>query len=100
MLEKTRRLLHGQGITMEVTPAALDALLDRGWDPTFGARPLRREIQRSLEAPLSESLIAGTLPEKSRVRVDFQDGSFRFEPQVAEAEGPGPEAPPQQPAVH
>ena len=97
MLEKTRRMLHGQGIEMEVSDAAIDALLDRGWDPTFGARPLRREIQRSLEAPLAEQLIAGTITEKSRVRVDFRDGTFQFEEVGRAAEERPYEAPP---AVH
>jgi len=96
MLEKTRRMLHGQGITLDVRPAALDALIDRGWDPTYGARPLRREIQRSLEGPLAESLIAGRLHENSRVVADFRDGEFRFE----EAEAPaGERRPPEEPAA-
>ncbi|NOK03244.1 MULTISPECIES: ATP-dependent Clp protease ATP-binding subunit [Myxococcus] len=93
MLEKTRRLLHGQGIELEVTPAALEALVDKGWDPTFGARPLRREIQRAIEAPLAEKLISGDIHENSRVRADFKDGKFRFdEVEAAEAEGAQAEA--------
>ncbi|WPB72931.1 ATP-dependent Clp protease ATP-binding subunit [Archangium violaceum] len=79
MLERTRRLLHGQAIQMEVTPAGIDALLERGWDPTYGARPMRREIQRSIEGPISESLISGKLRENSQVRVDFREGEFKFE---------------------
>ncbi|GMU01560.1 AAA family ATPase [Corallococcus caeni] len=98
MLEKTRRLLHGQDIQMEATPAAIDALLERGWDPGYGARPLRREIQRAIEGPISESLISGTLQEGNRVRVDFRDGEFRFEPVEAREERPAAEKQP--PAVH
>ncbi len=95
MLEKTRRLLHGQGISLELTPAALEALVDKGWDPTFGARPLRREIQRAIEAPLAESLISGDIHENSRVRADFEGGKFRFnevEAPEAEAEQPASSA--------
>ncbi len=97
MLEKTRRLLHGQGIDLEMTPAALEALVDKGWDPTFGARPLRREIQRAIEAPLAESLISGSIRENSRVRADFKDGKFHFE----EAQAPESEEAQAEPtAVH
>jgi ATP-dependent Clp protease ATP-binding subunit ClpC len=101
MLERTRRLLHGQAIQMEVTPAGIDALLERGWDPSYGARPMRREIQRSIEGPISESLISGKLRENSRVRVDFRDGEFKFEEvEAVEERAERPAAEEQPAAVH
>ncbi len=104
MLEKTRRRLHGQGVTLEMTEAGIDAILEAGYDAAFGARPLRREIQRRVEAPLSEKLIGGEVSEGAKVTVDFHDGRFDFqiEPgksprELALAPEPAEGAPP---AVH
>jgi ATP-dependent Clp protease ATP-binding subunit ClpC len=57
MIARTQKQLEGQGIGIELTPAAKDVLADRGYDPTMGARPLRRAIQRLIEDPLSERLL-------------------------------------------
>ena len=59
LLEQTRRRLHAQGVNLEVTEAALDWLADRGFQPEFGARPLRRTIQRELDDELAELLLSG-----------------------------------------
>jgi ATP-dependent Clp protease ATP-binding subunit ClpC len=101
MMEKTRRRLHGQGVTLEITEAGIDAILEAGYDAAFGARPLRREIQRRIEAPLSEKLIGGEVSEGAKVTVDFRDGRFDF--QVEPGKSPrelafAPEGEP--PAVH
>ncbi len=78
MLDSTRRKLHGQNVTLEVSDAAKDELARRGFDPKFGARPLRRVIQRELETELSRMLLRGGLREGERIRVDFADGKFSF----------------------
>jgi ATP-dependent Clp protease ATP-binding subunit ClpC len=57
MIARTQKQLEGQGIGIELTPAAKMHLADKGYDPTLGARPLRRAIQRLIEDPLSERLL-------------------------------------------
>ncbi len=57
MIARTQKQLEGQGIGIELTPAAKGHLADKGYDPTLGARPLRRAIQRLIEDPLSERLL-------------------------------------------
>ncbi|MGE5550408.1 MAG: ATP-dependent Clp protease ATP-binding subunit [Bacteroidota bacterium] len=73
MLKHVERQLSDKGMRLEVTQAAKDLLAKEGFDPTFGARPLRRAIQRMIENPLSEEILAG--------RVSLDDEV------VAEAEG-------------
>jgi len=57
MIARTQKQLEGQGIGIELLPAAKSHLADKGYDPTLGARPLRRAIQRLIEDPLSEKLL-------------------------------------------
>ena len=64
---------------MEVSEEARDAIADRGYDPTYGARPLKRVIQQQIQNPLAAELLRGQYPEGSTVRVDFRDGEFAFE---------------------
>jgi ATP-dependent Clp protease ATP-binding subunit ClpC len=78
LLEHTRRRLHAQGITVEVTPQALNWLAEHGYEPQFGARPLRRTIQREVDNVLSEMLLDGRLNPDQRVRVDARDGQLQF----------------------
>jgi ATP-dependent Clp protease ATP-binding subunit ClpC len=87
LLERTRRLLHAQGIAVEFTDAAVDWLAERGYQPEYGARPLRRTIQREVDNQLSRLLLDGTVAEGGRVTVDARDGSLSFRP--AEAGTPG-----------
>jgi ATP-dependent Clp protease ATP-binding subunit ClpC len=78
LLEQTRRRLHAQRITLEITEAAIDWLVDHGFQREFGARPLRRTIQRELDNPLSRMLLNGQLQEGRRVRVDVRDAQLSF----------------------
>ena len=59
--------------------AAYDLLASEGYDPAFGARPLRRLLQRELENPLAVKLLAGELHEGDTVRVDVTDGALAIE---------------------
>jgi len=68
-----RRLTEAD-LTLEVTDAALDLLAREGYDPVYGARPLRRAIQRELENPLARRLLAGEFPPGSTVSVDVSPG--------------------------
>ena len=75
--------LQGMDLQLEVTPAALEELSKVGFDPVFGARPLKRAIQQRIENPLSMQLLEGKFPPKSVIRVSAQPavnpGSFLFE---------------------
>ncbi len=66
-------------IQLAVTDAAIDAIAQRGYDPTFGARPLKRVIQQSIQNPLAVEILKRELTEGSRVAVDCVDGEFTFE---------------------
>ncbi|MFN3428626.1 MAG: AAA family ATPase [Candidatus Sericytochromatia bacterium] len=78
MLDTTQRKLRGQGISVTLTQAAKEALAEKGFDPTYGARPLRRAIQRQLETPLSNLLLKGEFKSGDHIRVDHADGQFSF----------------------
>ncbi|HEV7897589.1 MAG TPA: ATP-dependent Clp protease ATP-binding subunit, partial [Planosporangium sp.] len=78
MLEHTRRRLHAQAITVEITREALNWLAEHGYEPAFGARPLRRTIQREVDNVLSEMLLDGRLSPGQRVKVDARDGQLQF----------------------
>jgi ATP-dependent Clp protease ATP-binding subunit ClpC len=81
MLEDSRRRVHAQDIELEVSPAAMDWLAEHGYQPEFGARPMRRVIQRDLDNQLSRMLLAGRLSPGQRVRVEVRDGALSFEVQ-------------------
>ena len=66
------------GITLECTEAALDEIARLGYDPVYGARPLKRVIQQQLQNELARELLAGRFPEGSTVRVDFTQDGFSF----------------------
>jgi ATP-dependent Clp protease ATP-binding subunit ClpC len=70
LLEQTRRRLHAQDVTVTFTSAAIDWIAERGYEPDFGARPMRRAIQRDVDNRLSGLLLSGELPPGGRVTVD------------------------------
>ncbi|MGW7276823.1 ATP-dependent Clp protease ATP-binding subunit [Streptomyces sp. NPDC054844] len=78
LLEQTRRMVHAQGITADFTDAAVDWLAERGYQPEYGARPLRRTIQREVDNELSRLLLDGRIAEGGRVTVDVEDGRLAF----------------------
>jgi ATP-dependent Clp protease ATP-binding subunit ClpC len=78
LLEHTRRRLHAQGITVEFSQEALNWLAEQGYEPQFGARPLRRTIQREVDNVLSEMLLDGRLQTGQHVVVDVRDGHLEF----------------------
>ena len=61
-------------LKLDISPAALDQLVEVGYDPTFGARPLKRAIQTHLENPLAQRILAGDFLPGSTVHVDYKDG--------------------------
>jgi len=78
LLEQTRRRLHAQGVTLEITEGALGWLADRGFQPEFGARPLRRTIQRELDDELAELLLSGQFNRGDTAIADVVDGKLHI----------------------
>ena len=70
--------LEDRDMTLSVTNAAKDRLIEIGFDPTLGARPLRRAVQREVEDKLSEKILHGELLNAAHVEVDFVNGEFVF----------------------
>ncbi|MFF9813512.1 ATP-dependent Clp protease ATP-binding subunit [Streptomyces sp. NPDC014006] len=87
LLTQTRRLVQAQGVSVDFTDAAVDWLAERGYEPEYGARPLRRTIQREVDNQFSRLLLNGTISEGGRVTVDVEDGRLAFRTQ----ERPAPE---------
>ena len=79
-LEGLRRRLADRRITIEVTDAAKSYLAKVGYDPVFGARPLKRAIQREVETPVARLIVAGKLRDGGTVRVDAGGDGLRVEP--------------------
>ncbi len=84
MIASLEKRLQDKDMAIELTPAAKSLLAERGYDPTLGARPLRRTIQREIEDPLSERMLFGDLVPGSIVLVDVEgegdDRAFTFAP--------------------
>jgi len=78
-LARLRERLAERRIELELTEAAKEALADAGWDPAYGARPLKRAIQRLVENPLALRLLEGDFADGDTIRVDAEDGEIRFE---------------------
>jgi ATP-dependent Clp protease ATP-binding subunit ClpB len=78
-LVRIRDRLAARGIEIELTDAAKEHLAEAGWDPTYGARPLKRALQRLVENPLAMRLLEGDFAEGDAVRVDLHDGELVFE---------------------
>ena len=77
-LRNLRKRLEERKLALELTPAAVDALANEGYDPQFGARPLKRVIQQRLENPLAERILKGECPPGTTVKVDYAGKSFTF----------------------
>ena len=71
--------LTEMGVTVEFTPAAVELIAGKGYDPAYGARPLRRAIQSELEDVISERMLEGSISAGKRYRCDAADGEFRIE---------------------
>jgi ATP-dependent Clp protease ATP-binding subunit ClpB len=79
-LARLRQRLSERRITIELTDAAKRLLVRSGYEPSFGARPLKRAIQRELETPLARKILAGDIRDGERVRVDAREGALAFAP--------------------
>ncbi len=77
-LARLRERLAERGIGIELTPAAKELLAEAGWDPAYGARPLKRALQRLVENPLAMKLLEGEFADGDTVLVDVADGEIVF----------------------
>ena len=87
MLDRVRERLRGKNIALDVTDEALDALAQQGYDPAYGARPLRRCVRRLVEDPLAEMLLSGALAPGGHVQVSLRDGQVTAMPSPSSAGG-------------
>ncbi|WP_034817108.1 MULTISPECIES: ATP-dependent Clp protease ATP-binding subunit [Exiguobacterium] len=76
MAETLTKRLGEQGIDFTLTESALEKIAEVGYDPEYGARPLRRALQREVEDRLSEAMLSGDITKGSKVALDVQDGEF------------------------
>jgi ATP-dependent Clp protease ATP-binding subunit ClpB len=79
------RLLE-RDLSLEIDDALLDQLVEVGFDPVYGARPLKRAIQQQLENPLAQDILAGKFPPGSHIHASLEDGRARFTAVAAEEE--------------
>jgi ATP-dependent Clp protease ATP-binding subunit ClpB len=79
-LRRINHLLSQQGLALEATDAAVARLAAEGFDPDFGARPLKRTLQRLVQDPLANLVLAGELPDRARIVVDVEDGELILKP--------------------
>ena len=77
-LQRLRRRLAERKITLELSDEAVELIAETGWDPAFGARPLKRAIQRLVENPLALELLEGRFGEGDTVSAEVVDGAIRF----------------------
>jgi ATP-dependent Clp protease ATP-binding subunit ClpC len=79
LLDRTTRRLRAQGIELEFTEGAVGLIAEEGFDPEFGARPLRRTIQRRVDNELASMLLSGSLNPGDKVVVGTEEGNLGFE---------------------
>ena len=84
-LEKVRKRLAEREIHFELDASARDLLLEKGFDPTYGARPMRRAVERFLEDPMAEEIIRGDLREGETISISAKDDKLEFTQQKAPA---------------
>ncbi|MFY1670805.1 ATP-dependent Clp protease ATP-binding subunit [Plantactinospora sp. WMMB334] len=91
LLGETRRRMHAQDIGVDFTTEGVDWIAEHGYEPQFGARPLRRTIQREVDNRLSRMLLDGTVQPGQRVVVGARDGELTFD--VSAGDRPGGRSP-------
>jgi ATP-dependent Clp protease ATP-binding subunit ClpB len=77
-IERLRTRLRDKGLQLEITDAALDHLAAAGFDPIYGARPLKRAIQQNLENPLAKAMLEGEFVPGDAINIDYKDNHLSF----------------------
>jgi ATP-dependent Clp protease ATP-binding subunit ClpB len=75
---RLQKLLEDRKIVLDLDAAARDKLAEKGWDPAYGARPLKRVIQRDVQDPLAEMILAGKVHDGDHVAISAKDGMLTF----------------------
>ena len=86
-LDKVRKRLAERNIHFELDASARDLLLEKGFDPTYGARPMRRAVERFLEDPMAEEIIRGDLREGETISISAKDDKLEFTQKESSAKG-------------
>ena len=84
-LSHLRERLESMGIGLSVTEVAVDTLAEAGFDPVYGARPLKRTIQQAIENPLANELLAARFAPGDSITVDRRGDSYSFEKSAVKA---------------
>jgi ATP-dependent Clp protease ATP-binding subunit ClpB len=84
-IKRLSRLLEDRKISMVLEPSARDWLADKGWDPAYGARPLKRVIQKSVQDPLAEMILAGRIKDGEKVVISAGKQGLKFNGQAIAA---------------
>jgi ATP-dependent Clp protease ATP-binding subunit ClpB len=79
-IQRLQKLLEDRKIKLELTDAARAWLGRVGYDPVYGARPLKRAVQKYLQDPLADEILAGRVKDGSTVKVDEGDGGLAIQP--------------------
>ena len=90
-IKRLQDRLLDRDMTIEISDEAKSKLIELGWDPSMGARPLRRAVQHEIEDGLSEKLLHSELEAGDHVRVELVDGEFTFETGRQSGRDPKPE---------
>ena len=75
-LRSLRERLADKGYKLELSLAALDKIADAGFDPVYGARPLKRAIQTEIENPLAQKILSGDLAKDGTIKIDLNNGEL------------------------
>jgi len=78
-IERLKQQLKERNLELSVTESAIDAIAEQGYDPTYGARPLKRVIQQRIQNPLAVEILKQQFNEGAHVTIDYVDGEFTFE---------------------
>jgi len=84
---KIQAMLSDQKLKLDITPAAQDHIAAAGYDPTYGARPLKRAIQRELQNPIATKILENAFAEGDTIMIDVADGKLTFDQKPAIAKG-------------
>jgi ATP-dependent Clp protease ATP-binding subunit ClpB len=84
-MTRLQKLLDDRKITAVLEPAAREWLADKGWDPAYGARPLKRVIQKAVQDPLAEMILAGSIKDGEKVVISVGKNGLAFNGKLAQA---------------
>jgi ATP-dependent Clp protease ATP-binding subunit ClpB len=79
-LKRLQKRLDERRIQLEMSPDAIKLLSETGFDPMYGARPLKRAIQKELETPLARALLSGIIKDGQKLNVQMRNGRIEFKP--------------------